>query len=194
MTDTQQTMLSAVTTWFHVFNAMIEDGDMARMGPYAYVTYNVIKSHTNYATGSAFPGVDQIVRKAGISKSKVLDSLKVLQQMGYITIARRGRHNVYTLREQIAIHDEQGQPQALASWDYLPQMVRDAVNDLKNVLVTGNLGAAQTVHIERLVLNINHGHHQTNFNLAAALDDPELRQTVKQIIADARAEEVAGQF
>lgn len=192
MTDKE--MLSAVTTWFHVFNALIEDGDMAKMGPYAYVTYNVIKSHTNYATGSAFPGVDEIVRKAGISKSKVLDSLKILQQMGYITIARRGRHNVYTLREKIAIHDEHGQPQAVATWDYLPDAVRAAVNDLKNVLVTGNLGVAKTVHIERLVVNINNGHSQTNFNLASALDDPELREQVKQIIADARAEEVAGQF
>ena len=45
MTDKKQMeMFKAETTWFHVFVSMIENGDVAKMGPYAVTVYLVVKA------------------------------------------------------------------------------------------------------------------------------------------------------
>ena len=65
----QKELFEAQTTWFHVFKSMIDSGDLARMGPYAATVYLVIKAHTNYATGRAFPAIETISEKSGIGTS-----------------------------------------------------------------------------------------------------------------------------
>lgn len=153
----QGELFKAETTWFHVFRDMIENGDVAKMGPHAVTVYLVIKAHTNFSTGRAFPAVETIVEKSGISQRQVLRELKVLEEFGYITKEKKGRSNHYTLREKVSITDEHGRPAAVATWDYLPSSVSHAMADLKNVLMTGDLGGAKIVHIERLNVQINNG-------------------------------------
>jgi hypothetical protein len=58
--------LSAELAWFHVFKAMIDDGEVAKIGASAFTTYCVIKSHTNFATGVAFPSIETISEKSCI--------------------------------------------------------------------------------------------------------------------------------
>lgn len=151
----QVELFSAETTWFHVFKAMIDNGDAGRMGGNAFLVYAVIKSYTNFSTGRAFPAIETIMEKACLSKSQVLREIKVLEDHGYITKAKQGRNNVYTLREKVDIQDEHGRPVAAASWDYLPGGVRDAVADLKNVMMTGDFAGAKIVQIQNLTVNIN---------------------------------------
>lgn len=153
----QHELFEAQVTWFHVFHAMIEQGDLAEMGPHAFAIYAVIKSYTNFSTGRAFPGVETIAAKSGISIAQVKRELKTLEGLGYISKEKRGRSNVYTLREKIHVTDEHGRPQAVATWDYLPSSVQHAVADLKNVLITGDLAGAKIVHIERLHVQVNTG-------------------------------------
>jgi hypothetical protein len=71
--------LSAELTWFHVFKAMIDDGEVAKIGASAFTTYCVIKSHTNFATGVAFPSIETICKKSGISERQVKYDLKTLE-------------------------------------------------------------------------------------------------------------------
>lgn len=176
----QQELFKAETTWFHVFKDMIDNGDLAKMGPHAFAVYAVIKAHTNFSTGHAFPGIETIVEKSGISERQVKRELKTLEEYGYIIKDKRGRNNIYTLREKVNITDEQGRPAAEATWDYIPNSVSHAVADLKNVLVSGDLGGAKLVHIERLHVQINTGSHQniTQINeadlLSFAEKNPEL--------------------
>ena len=98
MKDRQQQipLFQAEATWFHVFRSMVEFGDVARLGPYATTVYLVIKTYANYSTGTAFPGIDLIVEKSGISKRQVIMSLSHLEEAGYITKQQIGRKNVYT--------------------------------------------------------------------------------------------------
>ena len=49
-TPRQDELYKAETTWFHVFKAMIDNGDIARIGSYAVTVYLVIKSFTNFYT------------------------------------------------------------------------------------------------------------------------------------------------
>jgi DNA-binding transcriptional ArsR family regulator len=90
--------LSAELAWFHVFKAMIDDGELAKMGPSAFATYCVIKSHANFSTGKAFPSVETMCKKSGISERQVKRDLLTLEQHGYIVKEKQGRSNLYTLR------------------------------------------------------------------------------------------------
>ncbi|TBU77456.1 helix-turn-helix domain-containing protein [Pseudomonas daroniae] len=150
---------------------MIDQGDIAKIGPHAFAVYAVIKAHTNYASGMAFPGIDLISAKSGVSPAQIKRELKVLEAAGYITKEKHGRSNRYTLREKIQVTDEHGRPQAVATWDYVPSSVQHAVADLKNVLVTGDLAGTKIVHIERLNLQINLGGENTQINLESLLTD-----------------------
>ena len=170
----QGELLQSETTWFHIFRDMIESGDMARLSGSAIKVYLVIKSHVNFATGRAFPARETIAEKAGLSVAQVKRELKTLEAFGYLTRTREGRNNVYVIREKLGIRDGEGRPTATASWDYLPQGVKDAVADLKNVLVTGDFEGAKIVHIERLQVNITHLHDQaTNLNVQQIIGDME---------------------
>lgn len=157
MKQDQGELFTAETTWFHVFRDMVESGDVAKLGPHAVTVYLVVKAHTNFSTGRSFPAIETIVEKSGISLRQVMRCLKSLEEFGYITKEKKGRNNVYVLREKVSIMDGEGRPTAVATWDYLPSSVQHAVADLKNVLVTGELGGAKFVHIDRLNVQINTG-------------------------------------
>jgi len=182
----QSELFHAETTWFHVFKDMIDSGDMAALDGSAIKVYLVVKSYTNFSTGRAFPAIDLIAEKAGLSNIQVIRCLKALEGAGYISKEKSGRHNVYTLREKVSIKDESGRPQAVATWDYIPNSVRDAVADLKHVMVTGDMGGAKIVHIEHLVLNVMTGDSATQININAA-DLDKLPKSIKDQIAAMRA-------
>lgn len=169
-TGDQGELFKAETTWFHVFKDMIDNGDMAKIDGSAIKCYLVIKSHTNFSTGRAFPAIETIAGAAGLSENQVMRCIKQLEEFGYISKRKEGRRNVYTLREKVHVTDETGRPQAVATWDYIPNSVRDAVADLKNVVMTGDLAGAKIVHIERMQVNVN-VHHGSGNAIQFNLDD-----------------------
>ena len=169
----RQGPFSVQTHWFHVFKAMIDQGDVAKIGPHAFTVYAVIKAHSNYSSGVAFPGIELISEKSGVSPAQIKRELKVLEEAGYITRERVGRSNRYTLREKLEISDEHGRPQAVATWDYVPSGIRQAVADLRNLLLAGELVGTKVVHIKRLNMQINLGGENTQINLESLLSDLE---------------------
>ena len=150
----QADLFATETRWFHVLKTMIDAGEVAKMGAHAFLVYCVIKSHSNFQTGRAFPGVDLISEKSGMSVRQVVRELKTLEKLGHLTKIRVGRSNDYYLRERVEITDRQGEVVAHATWDYMPNMFKHAIEDLKKVVLRGDLGSAQVVHIERLQVEI----------------------------------------
>lgn len=183
----QEELFTATTTWFHIFKDMIDNGDMAKIDGSAIKCYLVIKSFTNFSTGRAFPALETIAEKSGISLAQVKRSIKQLEEFGYIAKRKDGRHNVYTLREKVLIASGDGRPEAVATWDYLPSTVQQAVADLKNVLVTGELAGAKIVHIERLQVQINNGDHNIQINEADILAFAEKNPAMFDKLAKMRA-------
>ena len=168
---------------------MIESGDAAQIGPHGLALYVVIKSYTNFSTGHAFPRLELLVEKSGMSLAQVKRSIKKLVEFGYITKERQGRRNVYRLREKIGISDEHGRPAAVATWDYLPSTVEAARAELRNFLMKGREGEPlQYVHIERLNLtieNLQTGSHNTQINLRD-IKDPGLRKQLSELLEKAQ--------
>lgn len=177
----QLNLIEPETSWFHIFRAMVDSGDVAAMGPFAVTVYLVVKSYTNWKTGRSFPTVELIAEKSGISKRQAIASLKRLEELGYVTKERQGRSNTYKLREKIELKDDQGRPAATASWDYLPSTVRDAVAELKQFTVTGRSDSLNVIHIENLTLQIQQvfggeNIHQNNMIDPNALPDGPIKR------------------
>ena len=72
----------------------------------------------------------------------------------------------------------------MATWDYLPGGVKHAVADLKNVLLTGDVGAARMVHIERLTVNVAQAGGVV-LNIDGGIPE-EVRHQIAEILKDAR--------
>lgn len=169
MEKRQMEMFKAETTWFHVFVSMIENGDVAKMGPYAVTVYLVVKAYTNWKTGKAFPSIDTIAAKSGISKRQVINSLAVLTENGYLDKVKVGRKNNYTLREKVTLKDQEGRPAACATWDYLPSTVEAARAELKRFMLTGEHDG-KILFVENLNLNIQFNQGDHNFITQGKLD------------------------
>lgn len=146
--------LSAELHWVHVFKDMVFSGDAAKMGPLAMAVYVVIKTYTS-SGGAAFPSIETIANRSGMSEASVKRQIAKLEELGYIGKKKRGRHNVYVLREKIHVYSQDGEVAQVASWDYVPAGVKDAVAELKNVLITGDLKGAKAVHIENMNVFVN---------------------------------------
>ena len=144
----------ADTVWVHLFKAMIQSGEVARMGAHAFTVYSVIKAHADLKTGWAFPGIDTIVDESGVSKSKVIRSLETLEGMGYLERKRCGRQNVYRLREKVPIRDDKGNSTAIATWDYVPTRTQAVTENLRQLLVGDRQKGAQIVQIMHLQVNV----------------------------------------
>jgi hypothetical protein len=146
-------LFEAETSWFHIFKSLIDSGDLAKMGGTTFAVYAVVKSYINWSTGRAFPGLDLVAEKSGVSKATVIRSLAALENMGYIVREKTiGRVTKYRLKEQVPISQD-GRPVAVATWDYLPSIVGQAHAELRNFMATG-IAEGRIVHIEHLTINI----------------------------------------
>lgn len=173
MEHKQMDLFKAETTWFHVFVSMVENGDVAKLGPYAVTVYLVIKAYTNWKTGKSFPSIDTITEKSGISRAQVKRSLTALVENGYLDKTKIGRKNSYTLREKVTLKDQEGRPAACATWDYLPSTVEAARAQLKRFMLTGEHDG-KILFVENLNLNVqvNNGDHNMNNQLGEGKLDP----------------------
>lgn len=179
----QAELFSADTTWFHVFKDMIDCGDLAKLDGSAIKIYLVVKAHTNFTTGRSFPPVEMIAEKTGLSERQVIRSVQELEKFGYITKTRVGRHNVYTLREKVTLKDDAGSTQAVATWDYIPSGVREAMADLKHVMITGDLAGAKIVTIQNLTVNILTGANARQINISQSEFDKLPKDTQEALLA-----------
>jgi hypothetical protein len=165
----QMDLFKAETTWFHVFVSMVENGDVAKLGPYAVTVYLVVKAYTNWKTGKAFPSIETIVEKSGIGRSKVITSMAALTENGYLDKVKVGRKNSYTLREKVTLKDQEGRPAAYATWDYLPSTVEAARVELKRFMLTGEHDG-KILFVETLNLNVQVNTGDFNLNNQGKLD------------------------
>lgn len=69
----------------HVFRAMVESGDVARLSAGAVKTYLVIRAHADTDLAYDSPSMQTIVRQTGLSESQVNDCLSELVGAGYLT-------------------------------------------------------------------------------------------------------------
>ena len=175
---------TADTHWFHVFRSMVEHGELANISGSALKVYLVIKSHANFNSGASFPSEQTISIKSGLSISQVKRCVKELQQLAYIVTEKIGRKNHYVLREKLVIHDLFGNSAAEATWDYVPKLVGDAVDEVKKYVQFSSVENTQIIKIENLQININNvadgGVVINNQAIDLSKFDPKMQETIKK--------------
>ncbi|CAB3752574.1 helix-turn-helix domain-containing protein [Paraburkholderia humisilvae] len=181
----QGELFKAETGWFHVFRSLVNSDAFASMDGKTVKVYLVIKTQTNIDTGLAGPiEYETIAARAGISVSSVKRAIPQLESLGYVSRSPCGRSYVYRFQEKWRIHDESGKHTAMASWPYIPALVKSTADDLRAGRVPPN------VHIERLQLNINHvGAGGVVINVQDALNQmhPNMRQKLISLLERAGA-------
>lgn len=182
--EKQLGMFDANQNWFRMMQDMIFSGEAAKIGPYGFMVYSVIKAHASLGTGESFPGIPLIAKEGGISEPQVKRELTRLEDMGYLTREKDGRHNRYQLRERINIKDNAGNVTAVGWWDYVPLGMQAALKDLKNVALTGDLAGAKVINIQHMTVNVNAGDgNQVNFNAEVrGIPDGPLGDSLRQLI------------
>ena len=162
-----------------MLKTMIDSGDAAEMGGTTFLIYAVIKSHSNFRTGQAFPAIETIAGKAKITGRQVITCIKKLEEMGYISKQKKGRQNHYTLREKVHILDDEGRLSGIVSWPYIPCANTEAIREVKNYILSGEHNGS-IIHIERLYLQINNGGENVQLNIGE-IKDHELRKQLQDI-------------
>lgn len=147
--------LNAETLWFHVMQEMVFSEELGKMEGSTVKVYLVIKAYCHLKTGLSFPSIDLIAQKAYLSKMQVGRCLNELVKMEYLDRKKDGKHNIYTLREKVFIKDKNDIPQAIATWDYIPGLVTEAVAELRHAVITGEMVGGKIIHIENLNLHLN---------------------------------------
>jgi DNA-binding transcriptional ArsR family regulator len=176
--------------WFHIFRSMIDNGDVVKLGSGAVLTYLVIKSYVDFDKGISFPSLDLIAVKSGQSKRSVSNHIKKLEELGYVRKVRQSKKgNVYRLREKLPIEvynkEKKEKEPVMASFDYVPMGVGQAMTDIRKLIVEGDIPSGSKVHIENLSVNIQVNPKATTAIQQLNLDqikDKTIRETLERIM------------
>lgn len=181
-TSAQVELFKADVSWFHIFKELIRSKTWAKMSPQAKALYPVIKAFTNWQDGHAFPSFDTLQEYSGLGRTSISKAIKELEALGYVRREKQGAgraSNQYRLLEKFNVEDADGRPSAVATFDYLPGLVKDATAELKHFIAQGMTdgGKLQYIHIEKLILNVagrdvNAPHGDQTINNLDAASDP----------------------
>lgn len=146
------------TTFTHLFNAIFSTGDAREMGETAFMVLCCIKSYASLNTGQSFPSMDTVAEKIGKSRDTVERSIKKLVEMEYVQVCgKKGRNNVYKVKERFPITNRDGEMVEAVRWDYVPMAVSEVQRQVRQYVEKGRVEGQQTIHIEKIEVNINYG-------------------------------------
>lgn len=140
-------------TWFHVLRSFSHDKEISKIGTMALAVYIVIKGHTDFHTGSAFPSIPVIAEQIGVTDDTIRLALKQLVKHGWLTVGKKGRSNLYSVVEKVHIDDRNGQRWATAERKYVGKEFQGFVEELQRLAKTGNLPTDRAITVN-LTVNI----------------------------------------
>jgi len=169
-------------TWFHVLRSFSHDKEIAKIGTMALAVYIVIKGHTDFHTGSAFPSIPVIAEQIGVTDDTIRLALKQLVKHGWLTVGKKGRSNLYSVVEKVHIDGQDGQRWATAERKYVGKEFQGFVEELQRLAKTGNLPTDRAITVN-LTVNIQnntfHGDNNTPTmnvqNVASDSDDERIK-------------------
>lgn len=172
--------------WFHVVRSMILRDRIAEMGINAWAVYCVLKAYTQLDTGKTWPSQDKIADHIGASVDTVARATDRLVELGIVEKRKVGRHNEYTLIEQIPLRDQGDEIVAYGEKGYAPLGFKRFLDELKSFAKTGELVQGSALKITLNVNFIQQGDNGVvniqNINLAdesAATNPPEVVSLIR---------------
>lgn len=139
-----QKELFADTTYQIIFRDMLKR-DGANLGPTGLAVFMAIKAFSNFKTGETFVSAAKLASLLGCSPPTIFKAIATLKKFGYLEASKQGRKNVYVVKEKISIENDQGKEEMLAVFNYVPHLMKNLVNQIRDVLVTGKIGDNQNI-------------------------------------------------
>lgn len=129
---------------------MFASGLVANIGVNALGVWMAIKSHADFRTGEAFPGVRRLMEVTGLASATVQKGLATLLDAHLLRIARkRGQQHVYIARERMDVRVGQRVLCTIVI-DYVPVAMRERLAMLK-AASDGDVGAQEIwTHVDVL--------------------------------------------
>ncbi len=172
--------------WFHVVRSMIMRNRIAEMGISAWSVYCVLKAYTQLDTGITWPSQGRIADHIGASVDTVARATDRLVELGIVEKRKVGRHNEYTMIEQIPLQDRNGEVVAFGEKGYAPYQFTRFIDELKAFAKTGEVVPGSAIKITLNVNFIQQGDNGTvniqHINLAdesSASNPPEVVNAIR---------------
>lgn len=131
----------AIDTTYHTQQRdMFTSGLAAEIGPNAFAVWHAIKSHADYQTGVAWPGIRRLMMLTGLSTDPVQAAIKKLVANHLLRVSKRGQKNIYVTRERMDVRVGDVVICSIAT-DFVPSTMRERLAKLKRS-TAGDLEAA----------------------------------------------------
>lgn len=118
------------TTYHTQQRDMFVSGLAAEIGVNAFAVWHAIKSHADYQTGVAWPGIRRLMALTGLSTDPVQAAIKKLVAHHLLRISKRGRKNIYIARERMDVRVGNVVICTIAI-DFVPATMRERLTKLK---------------------------------------------------------------
>lgn len=118
---------------------LFSSGIVAEIGVNAFAVWTAIKFHADYATGKAYPGMREIAKIIGLSKSTVDRAVDILERAHMLRVVadakfkRKGQ--TYIARERLAVRLGNSII-CFVVIDYVPENLRGQINRISQSLKT----------------------------------------------------------
>lgn len=134
-------MQGSVDTSFQTLQRdLFASGMAAKIGMNAFGVWLAIKSHSDYNTGKAWPGMRRLAELTGLSLGSVSNSVDVLVNAHLLRVIRRGaghRGNTYVARERMDVRLGKRVLCTIVI-DYVPATLRFTLSKLDKALEAGD--------------------------------------------------------
>lgn len=123
---------------------LFTSGMAAQIGANAFVVWLAIKSHADYNTGKAWPGMRRLADLTGLSLGPVHRAVQVLLDAHLLRVekeskgGRRGQTYVACERMDVRLGNR---ILCTVVLDYVPATLRQSINSIDQALKTGEAGA-----------------------------------------------------
>lgn len=123
---------------------LFASGLAARVGMNAFGVWLAIKSHADYNTGEAWPGMRRLGELTGLSLGAVSNSVKALVDARLLRVVREAkgksrRGNTYVARERMDVRLGE-RVLCTIVLDYVPSTLRSRLAEIDTALATGKGG------------------------------------------------------
>lgn len=130
------------TSFETVQRDLFASGLAARIGTQAFALWLAIKSHADYSTGKAWPGMRRLGELTGLSLGSVVKGVKTLQEYKLLRVvdspkgSKSRKGNTYIARERLDVRVGDVVMCTIVI-DYVPATVRHRLQGIKQALQVG---------------------------------------------------------
>lgn len=131
MKPTAPTIYGDIDTTYHTQQRdMFASGLAGEIGVNAFAVWHAIKSHADFQTGVAWPGIRRLMLLTGLSTDPVQAAIKKLVASHLLRVTKRGQKNIYVARERMDVRVG-GRVICTIAIDFVPATMRERLAKLK---------------------------------------------------------------